>query len=674
MTADATPSSSAGRLLIGCGMHDITGPAADRGMMGYASPFQLTAGIHMRLLSRAFVVEAESTGDRLAFVSADLCLISQAVKLAVVSRLRQIVGGRFNSANVMISATHTHSGPGGYSHHTLYNLSALGFDRQNFEAIVSGVTQSILRADANLQPGRIKMAAGELGGVTKNRSLEAYLRNPEAERALYASATDDSLTVLRLETVEGAELGVISWFAIHGTSLDDKNSLISGDNKGYASYRFERLKARPAPPAFVAAFAQSNEGDNSPNVYGGDRNGRGPDQFASMERSGLLQYEATLSLYEKAADVLPASVRVRHLFVDMSQVPVDPRRTGGLDSVHTVSASIGASMLAGTEDGRGVGWEGFSRNAVLEWTRRLITLILLLLHLKPWRLRAFMAWWRVLVRRAPGPSDDEKVRVIPTGRLQPPWTPQVLPLQLAQIGSLAIAAVPFELTTMAGRRLKRDLLANLAPAGITRVVIAGLANAYAGYVATREEYASQHYEGASTHFGPWTLAALQQSFEALSQAIVSGAEPVSAAEPETSDGGLVELRPAVLLDAAPPGLSLGTIRKDALSLHPRGQRVVVSCWAGQPNNDLHTEGTFISVERREGEDWIEVARDCHPETRFIWRRWPLAFLPFSIATAEWHPPEDAELGTYRIRIFGEGKSLLGSVRPYVGASKEFTLR
>src|SRR5918999_605975 len=79
MTADAT-TESPGRLLIGCGMHDITGPAAERGMMGYASPFQQTAGIHMRLFSRAFVIEAESTGDRLAFVSAELCLISQAVK------------------------------------------------------------------------------------------------------------------------------------------------------------------------------------------------------------------------------------------------------------------------------------------------------------------------------------------------------------------------------------------------------------------------------------------------------------------------------------------------------------------------------------------------------------------------------------------------------------------
>lgn len=37
------------------------------------------------------------------------------------------------------------------------------------------------------------------------------------------------------------------------------------------------------------------------------------------------------------------------------------------------------------------------------------------------------------------------------------------------------------------------------------VVVAGPANTYAHYVTTREEYAVQRYEGASTLFGPCTL-------------------------------------------------------------------------------------------------------------------------------------------------------------------------
>jgi neutral ceramidase len=672
ITSDSVGSPDSGRFLVGCGVHDITGPAAERGMMGYASPFQKTGGIHMRLRARAFVLASEATGELLAFVSADLCMISMAVKREVVARLRRSEGERFTTANVMISATHTHAGPGGYSHHTLYNLSTLGFDEQNFEAIAGGICGAILRANANRRPGFIKIATGELSGITKNRSFDAYKRNPESEQERFATPTDDSMTVLRLEGEDGSELGTINWFAIHGTSLDNRNRLVSGDNKGYAAYQFERQKARSVVEPFVAAFAQSNEGDVSPNVYGGE-DGRGPDQFESMERSGKRQFETALALYEKAVDKLPPVVHVLHTFVDMSRVNIDPKRADGVEGATTLPALIGASMLAGTEDGRGVGWEGMSRLGLIEWLQRLVNLARLVLAVKPWRVQALMAWLKLLFPRSIAPNADAKVKVIPTGRMRPPWTPSVLPFQLAQVGSLAVAAVPFELTTMSGRRLKQDLLDNLAPAGITHVVIAGLANAYAGYVATREEYAAQHYEGASTHFGPWTLAAVQQNFEALSHSLLSGGPPQSAEEPLPAEV-LLDYQTSVLLDAPPPGRRLGGLRQDAQAVYTRGQTVAVSCWAGHPKNDLRPGNTFLSVERRNGDAWTEVAGDGHPDTRFHWRRGPLPFLPFSTATAEWRIPEDAEPGTYRIRIFGEGKRLLGSVRSYEGRSREFELR
>ena len=86
-----------------------------------------------------------------------------------------------------------------------------------------------------------------------------------------------------------------SWFAVHCTSMNNTNGLISGDNKGYASYLMEkdmnkgalpghvrtttmlyisihacilRLVVCPPQGDFLAAFAQSNEGDVSPNTKG----------------------------------------------------------------------------------------------------------------------------------------------------------------------------------------------------------------------------------------------------------------------------------------------------------------------------------------------------------------------------------------------------------------------
>ena len=50
---------------------------------------------------------------------------------------------------------------------------------------------------------------------------------------------------------------------------------------------------------------------------------------------------------------------------------------------------------------------------------------------------------------------------------------------------------------------------------IYHVILSTYANDYAQYITTKEEYDMQHYEGASTPFGPQTLAAYTQAYEQL---------------------------------------------------------------------------------------------------------------------------------------------------------------
>ncbi len=108
-------------------------------------------------------------------------------------------------------------------------------------------------------------------------------------------------------------------------------------------------------------------------------------------------------------------------------------------------------------------------------------------------------------------------------RVACPLVPQVVPIQLFTIGRLAIAAMPAEITTMAGRRLKQTIR-DVLGASVDQVMIAAYANGYSGYVTTAEEYAAQHYEGASTLYGPHTLAAYQQEFYRLAVAINSNTQ------------------------------------------------------------------------------------------------------------------------------------------------------
>jgi neutral ceramidase len=648
MTPTQTQVSSSGHdcdgnteFEVGSGIYDITGPAAGLGMMGYGNPGQRTAGIHFRLWSRAFVIKSPCNRNRIVFVSADLGQLFQGVKQQVVEKLRRDYGRLYTDENVIISATHNHAGPGGYSHYALYNVITFGFDRQNFDAIVNGIYSSIVRAHQDLRPGTIRIAYADLGDTSINRSPNAYEQNPAAERASYPDTVDRRMTLLKLIQSDGREVGLINWFAVHGTSMHNNNRLISGDNKGYASYLFERYKnADPeSPHRFVAAFAQSNEGDVTPNICGGD-DGCEANDVENTKLSGEKQYDKAVRLYDSATEPLTGGIDYRHAYVKMDEVEVMPQYADGV-SRRTCTAAIGIRFIAGAADGPGIPSVGriCDKHSLL---------------------------W-IICKHFKKPCQGEKPIVVETGSKKPyPWTPQILPVQLAKIGNLVIIAVPAEFTTMAGRRLVKTVTAQLGQVGVRYVVIAGLSNAYAGYVTTPEEYAAQEYEGASTHFGPWTLAAYQQEFDRLALALRNGTSIAPGPTP-------LDLRdkqhptPVNASERKPFWKHFGDVHLDANAVYHPGETVKVSFWAGHPRNDLKTQDTYLKVERQEGLSWVLVARDRDWETRFRWRRALLG----SLATVEWEIPPGTS-GVFRIRHNGAYKSN-GQIVPYYGVSRTFAV-
>lgn len=222
--------------LIGLGSYDITGPAADVNMMGYANIEQITSGLHFRLHARTFIVaEPGPRGSRIAFVNLDACMASQLVTIKVLERLKARYGDLYTEKNVAISGIHTHAGPGGYLQYVVYIVTSLGFVRQSFDALVDGIEQSIIQAHGNLRPGSIFVNKGEILDASINRSPSAYLNNPGEERRNYKYDVDKEMTLLKFVDTEWGPVGSFNWFATHGTSMSRTNSLISGDNKGAAA-------------------------------------------------------------------------------------------------------------------------------------------------------------------------------------------------------------------------------------------------------------------------------------------------------------------------------------------------------------------------------------------------------------------------------------------------------
>merc|ERR1712215_524703 len=257
---------------IGVGRADVTGPAAEIGMMGYAKQGQNTKGIHTRLYARSFLVEDVESGTRVVFVSVDEAMMGQLVKIDVMERLYSMFPGVYSEQNVALSATHTHSGPAGFMQYVLFNIPNLGFVKQTLDAMVDGIYESILRAHHNLKPGKVFHSIGIVEEEASiNRSPTSYEANPEEEKAKYAGNLDKEMVQLNFYDAEGSPLGVFNWFSVHPNSMNNTNHFISGDNKGAASLMFEKeinpdYLAGKTP--FVAGFASTNLGDVSPNTQG----------------------------------------------------------------------------------------------------------------------------------------------------------------------------------------------------------------------------------------------------------------------------------------------------------------------------------------------------------------------------------------------------------------------
>ena len=81
--------------------------------MGYGKPGQSGLGLHMRLWARAFVLR-DAAGSHLAIVNLDAAMIFHEAKAHAVKLVQRELGNTiFGEHNIMVCATHTHSGPGG---------------------------------------------------------------------------------------------------------------------------------------------------------------------------------------------------------------------------------------------------------------------------------------------------------------------------------------------------------------------------------------------------------------------------------------------------------------------------------------------------------------------------------------------------------------------------------
>ncbi|XP_019871474.2 neutral ceramidase isoform X2 [Aethina tumida] len=670
---------------IGVGRADCTGPSAEITFMGYAKTGQKGCGIHLRQFARAFILDDGET--RAAFVTVDTCMGAHGLRRSVLDKLREKYGEMYTENNLILSGTHTHGTPGGFLMDLMFDLPNLGFSHETFNALVEGIVRAVVNAHENMVQGRIFVTSGEVLEANINRSPASYLYNPEEERAKYAYNVDKTLVQVRMVRSSDQKLiGAINWFAVHPTSMNNTNCLVTSDNVGYASLLLEQSvnKDLPGKGSFVGAFASTNLGDVSPNLKGphcldtglpcdnvtstcdGDAKkcvsfGPGKDMFESTEIIAKRLFgKASELLIDASAGEITGPIRYVHQFTDMPNEKAEIElEDGTIKEVQGCYPAMGYSFAAGTTDGPGeFDFTQATTSPNPFWNA----------------IRDFIF--------PPTPEDVEcqapKPILIATGRIDKPyqWQPQIVVNQVVMIGNLVLVAVPGEFTTMSGRRMrdavKEEVIKNGGQKDVT-VVITGLSNVYTNYIATPEEYQLQRYEGASTIFGPHTFTIYKKIYKNLVSSLLQNKTVEPGPTPPDFSNRVWTLIKPVVFDSAGWFGTFGDCIKQPPATANIGDVVSVKFTAGHPRNDVMQEKTFLTVEKYEGDSWKVVATDASWETRFYWTRTNVLF-GFSEVEVQWTIKENVEPGTYRIRHFGNYKYIFGGVYPYEGQTKKFTVK
>ncbi len=547
---------------IGSGQKEITAFKKGVGMLGYGMHFNVMHDIETPLFARAYYFKDVNSGKHACIVVADMGFVTISIKKGVLKKLsRKHPEIKIDEANLLLSAQHTHSGPGGFSHYGLYNITTPGFVHEIYLKIVNGITETIVSAFENTKPGRMYFDTASFAPdipVAFNRSRQAYNANPELKDNPAPSdnlAVDREMRMLRMDGENGEKIGAINWFGVHTTSVHNDNHSLCWDNKGYAADFLEKeVRQSPDASGFIGAFAQGPAGDISPNYIWDKKKKwtRGPfeDDFESARENGRLQYELASELYakSKSGHEVKGSIDAGHLHVNFANVEADPAYTNGEKGARTGPACHGIAFLAGTVEGPGM------PKAVKNISIGLIKIVKLYEYATmPFRKKenrlALRQKYKVQgrknimieagARRLLGTSHVKKLIVPgfadPTirnfKRLHPkgwkedhPWIPHVLPLQILVLGDIAFVAIPAEPTTIAAKRIQKVVEGVFESKGVKQVVVAPYANAYCGYITTNEEYQVQAYEGGHTVYGQWTCAAFQTKFKQLALEMVKKAE------------------------------------------------------------------------------------------------------------------------------------------------------
>jgi len=281
-------------LEVGIAATDITPPVGVR-LVGY-SPRTSTAVGHP-LRAEAIVVRAPG-GTSWAMVTSDVIGYPR----PFVQRVRGAVASRTSLAAdaVMITATHTHSGPATVE---LRDVDLSDLERTYNDELVEKLAGLIASAETDLQPARFEVAWAEAPKLGSNRRVRLQdgtwtneWRDPDGRHTGYFDA---SVLIVAVRRSDGRPDALLVNYGCHPVVLGRASTVISADYVGYLKDALETTGATKTAMFALAAAANINPrvcttvGSDQPRAMG--------EQLARIVVDALERLEPVASLPVAAA-------------------------------------------------------------------------------------------------------------------------------------------------------------------------------------------------------------------------------------------------------------------------------------------------------------------------------------------------------------------------------------
>ncbi len=199
--------------LVGTAQIEIT-PVSSVYLAGYDIRKKPSQGVHDNLYAKSIYIE--NNKEKVALVSLDLV----GLPLNIVNKIRKAVKEDVNLDNVVITCTHTHSGP-----NTISSLN-IKIDDNWFSLLPNKIVDLIKLSIKRKEQAKIGVKKVNVFHIGKNR------RGNKEE-------VDPELGIIKIQDLKGIITikAIFLNFTCHGTVLDANNLLISADYPAYI-YKF----------------------------------------------------------------------------------------------------------------------------------------------------------------------------------------------------------------------------------------------------------------------------------------------------------------------------------------------------------------------------------------------------------------------------------------------------